>query len=54
MAKFCEKCGTELKKNDTFCSNCGNPIDESAKVVNTTTTTSGWTSWNILRMFWCS
>ena len=41
MAKFCEKCGTELKKNDTFCSNCGNPIDESAKVVNTTTTTSG-------------
>lgn len=23
MAKFCQKCGTELKTSDTFCSNCG-------------------------------
>lgn len=23
MAKFCQKCGTELKTDDTFCSNCG-------------------------------
>lgn len=23
MAKFCQKCGTELKTNDAFCSNCG-------------------------------
>lgn len=23
MAKFCQKCGSEVKANDTFCSNCG-------------------------------
>ena len=32
MAKFCQKCGTELKKDDTFCSNCGSPVDGEAKV----------------------
>lgn len=39
MAKFCQKCGTELKKDDTFCSNCGSPADSS--VVTTSTTTNG-------------
>lgn len=24
MAKFCPKCGTELKEGENFCSNCGN------------------------------
>ncbi len=24
MAKFCQKCGTELNDNDVFCGNCGN------------------------------
>ena len=37
MAKFCQKCGTELKKDDTFCSNLGSPVDGEVKA-NTTTT----------------
>lgn len=24
MAKFCPKCGTEIKEGENFCSNCGN------------------------------
>lgn len=24
MAKFCSKCGTEIKEGENFCSNCGN------------------------------
>ena len=27
MSKFCKNCGTELKDDDTFCTNCGAPID---------------------------
>ena len=38
MAKFCQKCGTELKKEDTFCSNCGSPVDGETKVAAKTTT----------------
>lgn len=34
MAKFCQKCGTELKKGDTFCSNCGAPIVDEKKQDN--------------------
>ena len=37
MAKFCQKCGTELKKDDTFCSNCGTSVSEG---VATSTTSS--------------
>ena len=44
MAKFCQKCGTELKKDDTFCSNCGSPIDGEKKVATTTTTTNSSTN----------
>ncbi len=36
MAKFCQKCGTELKDSDAFCSNCGNNSDSNSKV-NTNT-----------------
>ena len=39
MAKFCQKCGTELKKDDTFCSNCGTAA-ESTKAATTTNTNS--------------
>ena len=28
MAKFCQKCGTELNKDDTFCSNCGEAVNK--------------------------
>ncbi len=35
MAKYCQKCGTELKDNDVFCSNCGNSTNSTAQVVNT-------------------
>ena len=42
MAKFCQKCGTELNKDDTFCSNCGAPVSEEAKtVVNNNNTSTG-------------
>jgi len=40
MAKFCQKCGTELKKDDTFCSNCGTSIDGETKTKTTATTTN--------------
>ncbi|MBO5182800.1 MAG: TM2 domain-containing protein [Bacilli bacterium] len=36
MAKFCQKCGTELKDDDTFCSNCGNGTSQNTEVVNNT------------------
>ena len=36
MAKFCQKCGTELKKDDTFCSNCGASIEGETKAATTT------------------
>lgn len=29
MAKFCQKCGTELGEKDTFCSNCGNNVNKN-------------------------
>ena len=32
MAKFCQKCGTELRENDTFCANCGNNINTNTQV----------------------
>jgi TM2 domain-containing membrane protein YozV len=32
MAKFCQKCGTELNDNDTFCSNCGNNSNANSTV----------------------
>lgn len=35
MAKYCQKCGTELKDDDGFCSNCGNSTNSTAQVVNT-------------------
>lgn len=28
MAKFCKNCGNELNDNETFCGNCGTPIEE--------------------------
>ena len=40
MAKFCQKCGTELGKNDTFCSNCGSKANEEAKTTTKDTTTT--------------
>ena len=27
MGKFCQRCGSELNKGDTFCSNCGTSVD---------------------------
>ena len=38
MAKFCPKCGTEIKEGENFCSNCGN-AENSTEQVNTTVTT---------------
>ena len=29
MAKFCPKCGTEIKEGENFCSNCGNAENNS-------------------------
>ena len=40
MAKFCQKCGTELKKGDTFCSNCGASVIEENKTEKTTSVTT--------------
>lgn len=40
MAKFCQKCGTELGKNDTFCSNCGAQVDGSVKTTTSNTNTT--------------
>ena len=40
MAKFCQKCGTELKKDDTFCSNCCTSVADGTTTATTTTTTS--------------
>lgn len=40
MAKFCEKCGTELRSDDTFCSNCGNSVN-GTKAVATSPVNSG-------------
>ena len=37
MAKFCPKCGTEIKEGENFCSNCGNS-ENSTEQVNTTVT----------------
>ena len=37
MAKFCPKCGTEIKEEENFCSNCGN-AENSTEQVNTTVT----------------
>ena len=37
MAKFCPKCGTEIKEGENFCSNCGN-AENSSEQVNTTVT----------------
>lgn len=28
MAKFCSKCGNELKEGARFCSVCGNPVKQ--------------------------
>ncbi len=36
MAKFCEKCGSELAKDDTFCSNCGNSVNSTTVSTNKT------------------
>ena len=40
MAKFCPKCGTELKEGENFCSNCGNASEttNNSEQVNTTIT----------------
>lgn len=40
MAKFCSKCGTELKEGENFCSNCGNASEttNNSEQVNTTVT----------------
>ena len=40
MAKFCQKCGTELKKDDTFCSNCGEKVNSSSETTTNVTTSS--------------
>ncbi len=40
MAKFCQKCGSEFKKDDTFCSNCGAPIDGETKVTTSSNSNS--------------
>ena len=37
MAKFCQKCGTELKKDSAFCSNCGSKVGSEEKVATTNT-----------------
>lgn len=31
MAKFCAKCGSELKEGTKFCTKCGNPVRENAE-----------------------
>ena len=43
MAKFCQKCGTELKKDDTFCSNCGTATAEETKAATKTTSNTNAT-----------
>lgn len=30
MGKFCARCGTEMKENATFCTNCGSSNDGAA------------------------
>lgn len=32
MAKFCSKCGEEMKDDETFCANCGNKDKDSVNV----------------------
>ena len=32
MAKFCSKCGNELKEGARFCSVCGNPVKQVQSV----------------------
>lgn len=32
MAKFCAKCGSELKEGTKFCTKCGNPVQENAEM----------------------
>ena len=38
MAKFCQKCGTELNSDDTFCSNCGEAVNKDSSNTNTNRT----------------
>ena len=40
MARFCSKCGTEIKEEENFCSNCGNTVEpvNNTEQVNTTVT----------------
>ena len=40
MAKFCEKCGKELKSTDTFCSNCGTNTSGETKVSTSSSSNS--------------
>ncbi|MBR3139885.1 MAG: zinc ribbon domain-containing protein [Methanobrevibacter sp.] len=37
MSKICKNCGTELKENDKFCHECGNPIESITQNNNTQT-----------------
>lgn len=37
MAKFCQKCGTELNQKDTFCSNCGNNVNTNESTTSNNT-----------------
>ena len=41
MAKFCEKCGNELKNSDTFCSNCGTATNGETKVATSSSSNAG-------------
>ncbi len=36
MAKFCQKCGTELSEKDAFCNNCGSKVETSESSTNNT------------------
>ena len=37
MAKFCSKCGNELKEGARFCSVCGNPVKQVQSAQSATT-----------------
>ncbi len=39
MAKFCDKCGSEIKKGNKFCDKCGNKISITNNNISSSKTT---------------